>query len=176
MNEREIQSKEYHKAYREAHREERRAARREYYRLNRDKELARGQAYRAAHPEVAKRSRAKCAQDPISKRAKIRREDGYRDRRRAMVSIVSLHYGCRNPNCEMTHYTPEILDFHHIGKDKEFMVSQSLQYTLPKLAAEMNKCVVLCSNCHKQLHARRFTVDESMLCHVDDELKPILTA
>ena len=45
------------------------------------------------------------------------------------------------------------LDFHHSG-EKEFNIgveagSKSLELTIK----EMNKCIVLCANCHREIHA-----------------------
>ena len=49
---------------------------------------------------------------------------------------------------------PVCLDFHHL-KDKEFniadMVSKKLSWV--KIVKEMEKCVVICANCHRKLHA-----------------------
>lgn len=44
------------------------------------------------------------------------------------------------------------LDFHHIGEGKEFDVSQCS--SLEKIKEEIKKCVVLCRNCHAELHER----------------------
>lgn len=47
------------------------------------------------------------------------------------------------------------LDFHHIESDKkDFSVATRSRYTsLTKLKEEIDKCVVLCSNCHRKVHA-----------------------
>ncbi|MBA7560448.1 hypothetical protein ES695_17890 [Candidatus Atribacteria bacterium 1244-E10-H5-B2] len=42
------------------------------------------------------------------------------------------------------------LDFHHIGGGKEFNISQSSN--LEKIKEEVEKCAVLCKNCHAELH------------------------
>jgi len=43
------------------------------------------------------------------------------------------------------------LDFHHIGEDKEFNISQC--QSLEKIKIEIRNCIVLCKNCHAGLHA-----------------------
>jgi hypothetical protein len=48
------------------------------------------------------------------------------------------------------------LDFHHLnGKDKDFSVSNMMYstYSKEKIMKEIEKCVILCSNCHRKVHA-----------------------
>lgn len=56
--------------------------------------------------------------------------------------------------CGETH--PACLDFHHIdGKaDKEDNIStlQLRGWSKERLLTEIEKCVVMCSNCHRKLH------------------------
>lgn len=45
------------------------------------------------------------------------------------------------------------LDFHHLG-DKKDNVSQLVNRgNLKRLMIEIDKCIVLCSNCHRKFHA-----------------------
>lgn len=53
------------------------------------------------------------------------------------------------------------LDFHHINpSDKEFGLAKAI-YLTPTQArvAELNKVVVLCSNCHRELHSKTYFKD-----------------
>lgn len=45
-----------------------------------------------------------------------------------------------------------VLDFHHINNDKEKEVSSITTWGLKRVQAEISKCVVLCSNCHRDFH------------------------
>ncbi|MBE0525355.1 MAG: hypothetical protein IH631_00325 [Candidatus Thorarchaeota archaeon] len=48
------------------------------------------------------------------------------------------------------------LDLHHVDpKEKDINVSSLLKtrYSWERLMEEANKCVVICSNCHRKLHA-----------------------
>jgi hypothetical protein len=48
------------------------------------------------------------------------------------------------------------LDFHHLNPDeKEKSISQAVAsgWSFKRLELELNKCIVLCSNCHRKEHA-----------------------
>jgi hypothetical protein len=45
------------------------------------------------------------------------------------------------------------LDFHHVDpEEKELNVSDALLYSVSKVEKEIEKCIILCSNCHRKLH------------------------
>lgn len=46
------------------------------------------------------------------------------------------------------------LDFHHLG-DKDFNIGDATKYNYPlaKIKEEIAKCICVCSNCHRKLHA-----------------------
>ncbi len=53
------------------------------------------------------------------------------------------------------------LDFHHIdGDNKDYLVSQMQYstYSKERILKEMEKCVILCSNCHRKVHANILTI------------------
>jgi len=53
-------------------------------------------------------------------------------------------------------FTPSALEFHHPNKDKTTTVSNMVNqngYALPKIVAEIEKCLVLCAVCHREHHA-----------------------
>lgn len=53
--------------------------------------------------------------------------------------------------------TPVCLEFHHLDKKRNsFSISESIEsggYSKAKIIAEINKCIVLCANCHRKLHS-----------------------
>ncbi len=55
--------------------------------------------------------------------------------------------------CKETH--PCCLEFHHINQDeKEELVSRLIsENNRRKLEIELNKCAIVCSNCHRKIHA-----------------------
>jgi hypothetical protein len=50
---------------------------------------------------------------------------------------------------------PTCLDFHHIDSlDKVFNLSQASQgFSKERIEEEVEKCVIICGNCHRKLHA-----------------------
>lgn len=46
------------------------------------------------------------------------------------------------------------LDFHHV-RDKKYTISQLIKIeNFTKIKAEVEKCIILCANCHRKLHYR----------------------
>lgn len=54
------------------------------------------------------------------------------------------------------------LEFHHKNKDKEFKISDLRLSTWNKIKKELDKCDLLCSNCHKEVHAWRPEKDSNL--------------
>lgn len=47
------------------------------------------------------------------------------------------------------------LEFHHLDPgEKDFSLSRSKLTSFDKVKAELDKCVLLCANCHREEHAR----------------------
>jgi hypothetical protein len=43
------------------------------------------------------------------------------------------------------------LEFHHISDNKEFVIAGA-KYGWEKLKPEIEKCILLCANCHREVH------------------------
>lgn len=89
----------------------------------------------------------------------------YADRRKYLIKAVSkrrkklkemaIEYkGGSCINCGYNH-CHSALDFHHIdAKGKEFGVSlDGLTRSWTRIKTELDKCVLLCANCHREIHA-----------------------
>ena len=81
--------------------------------------------------------------------------DAVRNRRRK-IGIMSIKY--KGGKCEECGYNRciEALEFHHTDpSEKDFSIS-SKGYTRSwkKVQEELDKCVMLCANCHRETHAK----------------------
>ena len=48
---------------------------------------------------------------------------------------------------------PHVLDFHHINpKEKSFTIGQLKRGSKETILNEINKCICLCANCHRDFH------------------------
>lgn len=58
------------------------------------------------------------------------------------------------------------LDFHHI-RDKKFVISTSVgRFSRKEILEEIKKCIVVCANCHRKIHAGVISDSGStLLCH-----------
>jgi hypothetical protein len=76
-----------------------------------------------------------------------------RDRRinnRIYVNKIKTENGCKY--CGENHIA--CLDFHHkdSSKKEEGISKATADWTLKRLIPELEKCEVVCSNCHRKLH------------------------
>lgn len=82
---------------------------------------------------------------------------------RARKSLVQKERGRRNKiilvsekggKCQRCGYSkyPEVLEFHHLNpEEKEFDLARNLR-CLEILRKEIKKCLLLCPNCHREVH------------------------
>lgn len=83
------------------------------------------------------------------------------DVRRARTIQLILEYKLAHP-CQCGETEPVCLDFHHLDmSEKDFIISQNKNRSWESLQSELQKCVVLCSNCHRKVHAGILVLDDS---------------
>ncbi len=80
-------------------------------------------------------------------------------KRRKVLKEMSLEY--KGNKCEICSYDtcPTALEFHHLDEnEKDFGISQDGN-TRPweEVKKELDKCVLLCANCHREAHAGLFS-------------------
>lgn len=130
--------KAYYRDYRKKHPERCR----EWQKVARDKRNEKPEE-RLAHNELLKAWRLANI-DYVRDYKRTKRRETY-DR----VQQLKASLGCAR--CPERH--PAALDFHHENDDKENAVSQMINKCgWDKLMLEIEKCTVLCSNCHRKLH------------------------
>ena len=82
----------------------------------------------------------KCNKDSVDKRRWEKKEE-----------LVKYKGG----KCEVCGYDKciDALEFHHINKDtKSFGIGGRLTRSLNELKKEADKCILVCSNCHREIH------------------------
>lgn len=78
-----------------------------------------------------------------------------------MVNSIKSQRGCyfcseNNPVC---------LDFHHFRDKKDCVAKLVLSYNQQNILEEIKKCIVVCANCHRKLHA-------GIICYESSDLVP----
>ena len=56
---------------------------------------------------------------------------------------------------------PVCLDFHHINGDEKFTEVSKMKYStysIETIKKEIDKCIILCANCHRMLHSNIITL------------------
>ena len=78
-----------------------------------------------------------------------------RQRNRQVVNDIKLQRGCENPDCQWEgEFHPHMLHFHHlVPSTKEQTVAYLIKHSsLLTARKEIDKCEVLCANCHALHH------------------------
>ena len=75
-------------------------------------------------------------------------------KRRKLIKQMALDYKGRK--CEICGYSRcvDALEFHHIGRTKKDFGISEKGYTRSwgKVKEEIDKCLLLCANCHREAH------------------------
>lgn len=82
-----------------------------------------------------------------------RRLDQYKVRRAKFRYIVDAKKSVPCADCGQQ-YPPYVMDFDHLG-DKLFNISAAHSSPTQKVLNEIEKCEVVCSNCHRERTYRR---------------------
>lgn len=73
---------------------------------------------------------------------------------RKLIDEIKLKRGCERCGWKEAAVA---LDFHHKEPSgKDFHISQKVQCKMEKLMAEIEKCIVLCANCHRITHEEEY--------------------
>ncbi len=81
---------------------------------------------------------SKCASESVIKHRIAKKE-----------KLINM-FGGKCSNCNYNRCI-KALEFHHLDKSlKEFTIGHKLDYSLQRLINEAKKCIILCSNCHRE--------------------------
>jgi transcription elongation factor Elf1 len=75
-------------------------------------------------------------------------------KRRRKIKLMAINY--KGGKCKVCGYSkcPAALDLHHVSGQKSFSISHK-GYTRfwQKVKEELNKCILVCANCHREIEA-----------------------
>lgn len=79
--------------------------------------------------------------------------ENVRDRKRDLKKLCIEYKGGVCVDCGLVHH-PAVFDFHHVvSGSKDFTISSVTSTKLTdSIKAELDKCVLLCANCHRVRH------------------------
>lgn len=85
-----------------------------------------------------------------------RRKSNYNKvkRFRKKTKLKAVEY--KGGSCEICNYNKciEALEFHHLDpKEKDFGISANTNRAWKKIEKELDKCILVCSNCHREIHS-----------------------
>lgn len=85
------------------------------------------------------------------------------ERRKKQKVLIRDYIKSLNPKCQVCLESElACLDFHHLNpQEKEYEISTLIGNgaSLDKIKTEMQKCCILCSNCHRKFHAGLITLE-----------------
>jgi hypothetical protein len=128
--------------------------RREYYWNNVDKERDRGKLYNKLNPEKSRESRRRWEKNNPEKvkehKRKYQKKKSYK---RKMFSIEYKGGKCEDCGIIATMENRSIFDFHHLNpSNKKDDINEIQTKNIDRLKEELDKCVLLCANCHRLRH------------------------
>ena len=84
-------------------------------------------------------------------------------KRRDKIKLLAVEYKggkCQNSKCGYNKCIGA-LEFHHINGDKDFGIARKGHTrSWEKVKLELDKCIMLCANCHREVHANMLNIDE----------------
>ena len=97
-------------------------------------------------------------------------------KRRQKIKDMSLLY--KGNKCKLCNYNKctRALDFHHIdGSKKDFGIgAKGYTRSWEKVKEELDKCILVCANCHREIHAGITQLPKVILDEKRGELREAL--
>jgi len=96
----------------------------------------------------SKAEKERYIRDEERKKAILERTLSYKERN---LEYIKQRKACGCAKCGEKRFY--VLDFHHLNKeDKNDYINHLRTCSLETLSQEIDKCIVLCSNCHREFH------------------------
>ena len=101
--------------------------------------------------------------------------------KRAKLKLKAVDY--KGGKCEICGYDKNLsaLEFHHVNPEsKEFAVSvDGYKYSWERNQKELDKCILVCSNCHRELHNPQQTKEHILEAldyykNIDESTRPLM--
>lgn len=137
-----------------------------YYKENREKILKYGSQWQKDNPEKV-RGYTKKWKKNNPKKVKKQKRRYYKKHPEKLSKYNRMRHQKRinyiqdyklSKGCSVCGYNKcaEALDFHHTGSNKNFRIALSIgkNKSLEEIKREMDKCIILCANCHREKHAK----------------------
>ena len=86
----------------------------------------------------------------------VTKEDKDRYKTTHKNRAIKIIFEAKRGGCVLCGYNKcsNALDFHHINPSQEKKAKKSFRILrIKSLIAEINKCIVVCANCHREIHA-----------------------
>jgi hypothetical protein len=98
-------------------------------------------------------------------RKKKSKEQSLKSKKRAITRNKKFIESYKNNNpCSCGENSSCCLSFHHTKNDKSWNISDMVSkgYSIKRLQTEIDKCIVLCLNCHAKLHNNDKIISEEI--------------
>ncbi len=93
-----------------------------------------------------------------SAESKVRRKSKRNfTRRKQALNVREYIAGVKSDGCSICGYRKCIsaIEFHHVDGEKNFELSSTSSRSLSQICDEIDKCIVVCSNCHREIHSEQ---------------------
>lgn len=129
---------------------------RQHYEKNRDMLIEKSRKYRQENAGKLKEYRLKNRERRLEQLRKWAKKNPLYNRKRYLENRKYIINYKLSKGCSVCGYNKyaSALDFHHNNGNKEFSISQFNTHSLKRIKIEIDKCKVLCRNCHAELHEK----------------------
>lgn len=141
-----VKAKEYFKLRHKRNKEEIAKKAKEYYQSNKEEKKAKAAEYRRTHKKELKEYYNNTKDSQVRQVIKRRddRKDYYIRMKGSKCEICGFEYNGENAAC---------FDFHHLDpNEKDYEPSTAIRLKQEKAMEELNKCQLVCANCHRLIH------------------------